>query len=161
MLIRALCADFRSFASGLTFPAMAVSIIEMNRFALVIDDSRDTADSLVTMLNLLGYQARVAYGPLAAITKFTQRFPDLILLDIHMAGMDGREVCRFFRRDPRTAHLPILAMSSDTQPALVDSAREAGANAFIAKPITLEALEQALQAIEPLISSRGPSPAHP
>ncbi len=120
----------------------------MKRFALVIDDSRETADSLVMMLGLLGYQAKVAYGALTAITKFTQRFPDVILLDIHMAGMDGVEVCRFIRRDPRTAHLPVLAMSSDNQPALIASVREAGADAFLAKPISLEALEQVLRELE-------------
>jgi CheY-like chemotaxis protein len=120
----------------------------MKRFALVIDDNRETADSLVMMLDLLGYQAKVAYGALTAITKFTQRFPDVILLDIHMAGMNGVEVCRFIRRDPRTAHLPVLAMSSDNQPALIASVREAGANGFLAKPISLDALEQVLHELE-------------
>lgn len=117
----------------------------MNRLALVIDDNRDTADSLVSMLNLLGYQAKVAYGPLVGITRFTQRFPDLILVDVHMQGMNGVDVCRFIRRDPRTAHLPIIVMSSDTQPALIEQARAAGANAFLPKPVDLDALEKALK----------------
>lgn len=119
----------------------------MNRLVLIIDDNRDTADSLVSMLNLLGYQAKVAYGPVVGITKFTQRFPDLILMDIHMQGMDGVEVCRFIRRDPRTSHLPIILMSTDTQSALVAEARAAGANAFLPKPIDLEVLEQTLREV--------------
>ncbi|MGH2521380.1 MAG: response regulator [Anaerolineales bacterium] len=120
----------------------------MGRLALVIDDSRETADSLVMMLNLLGYQTRVAYGPLTAIEGFAQRFPDVILLDIHMPGMDGVEICRFIRRDPRTARVPILAMSSDTQPTLIERVRAAGADAFLSKPVDLEALERTLQEIE-------------
>lgn len=120
----------------------------MDRLALVIDDSRDTADSLVQMLNLLGYQAKVAYGPLTAIERVTQRFPDVILLDIHMQGVDGIEICRYIRRDPRTAHVPILLMSTDTQPALIARARAAGANDFLSKPVDLDELERALNGLE-------------
>ena len=121
----------------------------MSRFALVIDDSRETADSLVQMLALLGYETRVAYGPLRAIEGFTRRQPDVILLDIHMPGLSGVEICRYLRRDPRTAHVPVVAISGDTQESLVASARAAGANAFLPKPIDLEALESALQTIFP------------
>jgi len=121
----------------------------MSRFALVIDDSRETADSLVQMLALLGYETRVAYGPLRAIESFTRRQPDVILLDIHMQGVSGVEICRYLRRDPRTAHVPVVAISGDTQESLVASARAAGANAFLPKPIDLEALESALQTIFP------------
>ena len=121
----------------------------MSRFALVIDDSRETADSLEQMLALLGYETRVAYGPLRAIEGFAHRFPDVILLDIHMQGVSGVEICRYLRRDPRTAHVPVVAISSDTQESLVASMRAAGANAFLPKPIDLEALESALQTIFP------------
>ncbi len=132
----------------------------MDRLVLIVDDNRDTADSLVSMLNLLGYQTKVAYGPLVGITKFTQRFPDVVLMDIHMQGMNGVELCRFIRRDPRTAHLPIILMSSDTQSALIAEARAAGANAFIPKPIDLEMLEKILHDVEQpaggAATSRGP-----
>lgn len=131
----------------------------MDRLVLIIDDNRDTADSLVSMLNLLGYQAKVAYGPLVGITKFTQRFPDVILMDIHMQGMSGVDICRFIRRDPRTAHLPIILMSTDTQAALVAEARAAGANAFLAKPIDLEALEKTLQSVELPAGGQSTSPS--
>ena len=76
------------------------------------------------MLALLGCRVRVALGPL----------PALIFLDIPVAGLDGVEVCRYIRRDPRTARVIIIAISSDTQPALIDSVRRAGADGFLAKP---------------------------
>ena len=120
----------------------------MPRYALVIDDTRITANSLAQMLSLLGYQARVAYGSRAAIEGVGQRVPDVILLDINMPGIDGVEVCRFFRRDPRTANVPILAMSTETQEAMVARMREAGANAFLPKPIDFDSLEKALKEVE-------------
>ena len=120
----------------------------MPRYALVIDDTRITANSLAQMLGLLDYQVRVAYGSRAAIEDVAQQIPDVILLDINMPGIDGVEVCRFFRRDPRTAKVPIVAMSTETQEAMVARVREAGANTFLPKPIDFDSLEQALKAVE-------------
>ena len=120
----------------------------MPRHALVIDDTRLTANSLAQMLDLLGYQTHVAYGSRAAIEGAAQQIPDVILLDINMPGIDGVEVCRFFRRDPRTAKVPIVAMSTETQEEMVARVREAGANIFLPKPIDFEALEQALKEFE-------------
>jgi CheY-like chemotaxis protein len=131
--------------------------------AFVIDDSRAMADSLQQWLGLLGYEARVMLGPLAAIEALGHRVPDVILLDIHMQGMDGVEVCRYIRRDPRTAAVPIIAISTDTQPALIERVRLAGANGFLSKPVELEALQEVLRTAEKLnlATSRRPGGAFP
>lgn len=113
---------------------------------LIIDDSRDTADTLAQMLKLLGHAVTVALGPRPATALLAKQIPQLIMLDINMPGMDGLEFCRYLRRDPQTAQVPIISMSSDTQPKLAEEAKAAGANAFLPKPIELEALETALQA---------------
>jgi CheY-like chemotaxis protein len=118
------------------------------RYALVIDDNKLVADSVGKMLQLLGFQVKVAYGPRTAISSFTSQFPNLIMLDINMPGVDGVEVCRFLRRDPRTAHVPVIAMSTENQPEMIQRISLAGANKFLAKPIAFEALEQAVQEIE-------------
>ncbi len=127
----------------------------MPRHALVIDDTRLTANSLAQMLDLLGYQTRVAYGSRAAIEEAARQTPDVILLDINMPGIDGVEVCRFFRREPRTASVPIVAMSTETQEEMVARVREAGANIFLPKPMDFEALEQVLKEFEKTVGKRG------
>lgn len=114
---------------------------------LVIDDNRLTADTLANMLRVLGYVPRVAYGPRSAINAVTQQFPSLIMLDIQLPGVDGVEVCRYLRRDPRTAHVPVIAMSTENQPETVARITAAGADDFLPKPITLETLEPALARI--------------
>ena len=102
----------------------------------------------------------MALGPLAAIEALVQRVPDVIFLDIHMQGMDGVEVCRYVRRDPRTAEVPIIGMSSDTQPTLVERVRLAGANGFLGKPLEYDALAGVLIAVEKLNEARRrPAPA--
>lgn len=118
------------------------------RYAFVIDDNRMIANSLVNMLQLLGYEASAAYGSLPAMQILGYSVPDLILLDIHMQGVNGVEMCRFIRRDERLARVPVLAISSDTQPELITSMRTAGANAFLSKPIELDGLEAAIAAAQ-------------
>ena len=114
------------------------------RYAFVVDDNRMIANNLVKMLGLLGYEAYAAYGSLAAMQALSQHVPDVILLDIHMQGVNGVDLCRAIRRDARMKRVPILAISSDTQPELITAMREAGANGFLSKPIQIEELEQAL-----------------
>ncbi len=119
----------------------------MNSYAYIIDDNRAAAESLMQMLSVLNWEARVILGPVPAIEALARRVPDVIFLDIHMAGLDGVEVCRYIRRDPRTAHVPVIAISTDTQPDVIDRAREAGADGFLAKPLELESLEAALRQV--------------
>ena len=123
-------------------------------YACVIDDCRETADSLCQWLSLFGYEARVALGPLPALETLARRVPDVIFLDIHMHGMDGVEVCRYLRRDPRTAEVPVIGMSSDTQSELVEQVRLAGANGFVGKPLEFDTLGEVLAAVEKLNAAR-------
>jgi CheY-like chemotaxis protein len=117
----------------------------MPRYALVVDDVRIAAATIAEALNLLGYETQVAYGPRPAIESLNRRVPDVILLDINMPGIDGVEVCRYLRREPLTANIPIIAMSSEIEETIVAQVRKAGANTFLSKPIDIDALERALQ----------------
>ncbi len=125
----------------------------MKRFAFVVDDNRLIASSLVQMLKLLGYDARAAYGAMMAIQQLRERVPDVILMDLHMQGLNGPDLCRHLRHDIHLRHVPILAISSDNQSELIEDAREAGAIGFLSKPIELETLELALKEIERLTAS--------
>lgn len=117
----------------------------MPRTALVVDDARVAATTIADALNLLGYETQIAYGPRPAIESLSHRVPDVILLDINMPGIDGVEVCRYLRRDPLTAKIPIIAMSSEVEETIVAQVRKAGANAFLPKPLDIDALERALR----------------
>jgi CheY-like chemotaxis protein len=119
----------------------------MARYALVVDDARIAATTIAEALTLLGYQAEVAYSPRVALESISKRMPDVILLDINMPGIDGVEVCRYLRRDPHTAKVPIVAMSSEAQDEMLNRIYEAGANAFLAKPIDIDMLARALNSV--------------
>jgi CheY-like chemotaxis protein len=114
---------------------------------LVVDDNRETADGIVKMLSLLDFQARPVYSPRLAIESMTHGLPHLLVLDVHMQGVDGGEVIRFIRRDPLLAAVPILAVSSDTQDAIVEGIMKAGADAFLPKPVEFDDLEKTVAEI--------------
>jgi CheY-like chemotaxis protein len=114
----------------------------MTHTALVVDDNRETADGIVKMLSLLDFHARPVYSPRLAIESMTHGLPQLLVLDVHMQGVDGGEVIRFIRRDPLLANVPILAVSSDNQDAIVTGILKAGADAFLPKPVEFDDLEK-------------------
>ncbi len=126
--------------------------------ALVIDDNRLIAQNLVQMLTDLGYEAGAVYGSLPAMQVLTRATPDLILLDIHLQGVNGVEVCRYIRREDRLALVPVVAISSDTQSELISAMHAAGANAFLSKPVQFEALERViLEARQDALRRNSPS----
>lgn len=63
-----------------------------------------------------------------------------VLLDVDLPGVDGLEVCRMLRRSPRTARIPVIHMSAAAGDAHEAAAAEAGANAFLRRPVAPEAL---------------------
>ena len=65
--------------------------------------------------------------------------PDLILLDRHLPDMPGEEVLDQLRADPRTAGIPVIVISADVMPGRGSALRNAGAVAFLTKPIDVEA----------------------
>ena len=113
--------------------------------ALIIDDNRRTADALHQMLDVLGIEARVAYGSSPAMEILQKMTPRLILLDINMPGVDGLEVLAYLRREPRLASVPVVVITSDDQPETQKRVMAGGATAMLIKPATLDALEGALQ----------------
>jgi len=114
---------------------------------LVVDDDRVMAQYLADMLGLLGHTASVAAGPRPALRSLSLAVPDVIFLDVNMPGVDGLEVCRYLRRDPRTTSVPIIIVSATDDPAHREAAYRAGADFFIAKPAMLDDLENALKRV--------------
>ncbi|MBT3320978.1 MAG: response regulator [Anaerolineae bacterium] len=113
--------------------------------ALVIDDNRNTADALVEMLQMLGIEARAAYGSSPGMALLAEKLPPLVLLDVNMPGVDGLEILAYLRREPRLMNVPAIVITSDDQPETKKRALEGGAQAMIIKPASLIQLESALK----------------
>jgi adenylate cyclase len=101
---------------------------------LAVDDQPQNLRLLDAILSPRGYRVRSAASGEEALELLSDSGTDLVLLDILMPGMDGYEVCRRIRADPRTAFLPIVMLTASGEQEKV-SAIEAGADDFVAKPL--------------------------
>ena len=109
---------------------------------LVIEDEEAVATAIVRLLRLRGlHHVTIETDPWRAINRYRPTEPDLMLLDLHMPGVDTFEAIRSLRliAAPQP-HLPVLAMSGDGSNANRDKALAAGATDFIAKPFTISEL---------------------
>lgn len=104
---------------------------------LIADDDPAICDSVKMMLELEGYEVDTTVNG-ATIYKMEKIFPDVLLLDIWMSGQDGRDICKYLKKEPHTKHIPIIMISASKD--IRKSAQEAGADDFIAKPFEQEDL---------------------
>jgi DNA-binding NarL/FixJ family response regulator len=101
---------------------------------LAVDDTPANIEVLETVLLPNGFDLEGAHSGPAALAAIEANPPDLVLLDVVMPGMDGIEVCRRLRADPRTTNLPIVMVTASAGQERV-RALEAGADDFLPKPI--------------------------
>lgn len=104
---------------------------------LVADDDPSILEVLDLMLTDEGYVVTKANDG-EAIYKMEHDFPDLVLLDIWMSGMDGRDICKFIKSNKDMKHIPVIMVSANKDIAKI--AHEAGADDFLAKPFEMEEL---------------------
>ncbi len=113
------------------------SEIVRNYKILVIDDNRDILTILQILLTQNNYIVKIIFS-WELINKSIETFsPDLILLDICLAGADGRIICKTLKAQPATKHIPIILFSANTN---VESFEDYSANDFIAKPFEIDNL---------------------
>jgi len=102
---------------------------------LVVDDDPDTIKFINIMLSRLGYTVVSATSGMEALERVQVEHPDLIILDVMMPGMDGYEVSRNLRRNPKTATTPILMFTAKTTIEDKLAGYDAGVNLYLTKPI--------------------------
>ena len=107
---------------------------------LVVDDLRDSADSLAVLLAAMGHSARSACDGPQALRLADSFRPQVVLLDLGMPGMNGYEVCRRLRELPGGNALTIIAQTGWGQDEDRRRTREAGFDHHVVKPIDMAAL---------------------
>jgi CheY-like chemotaxis protein len=100
---------------------------------LIVDDSLDTALPMARMLSHFGHHGMYVTSGEAALDFVKKQVPDLMLLDVMMPGIDGMEVLRTLRADPRTAGLPVVLFSAISDPEYKAHALRKGATDYWVK----------------------------
>ena len=121
------------------------STVESRRRILVVDDNRDSADSLGMLLRTLGNEVRMAHDGLEAVAVAAAFQPDVVLLDIGLPKLNGYDVARRIR-DQRGKGVVLIAVTGWGQAEDRRLSREAGFDHHLTKPINLGALQKLLTA---------------
>ncbi len=101
---------------------------------LVADDSPAQRQMIADLLSENGFSVTTANDGMEALDKVAQSPPDLIILDVIMPQINGYEVCRRLKADPKTSHIPVILCS--TKSTQVDHywGLKQGADAYVVKP---------------------------
>ena len=121
---------------------------------LVVEDHPDALDILTNLLEFLGFTVIGARHGVEGVEKALKEKPELILMDILMPLMDGREATRKIRSNPETHDIPIRATTVLYKEPEIKSCIEAGCNDCLIKPFSLKQLQGKLQEYIP---SPGPT----
>lgn len=112
---------------------------------LVVEDNADVLQALIWQLERLGFLVIYAKNGQEGVEKAVKERPHLILMDIMMPGMDGREATRMIRFNPETRNIPILAATVLFRESDLKSCIQAGCNDYLVKPFSFEDLHGKVQ----------------
>jgi len=112
----------------------------MTARVLVVDDILSNVKLLEAKLTAEYFEVMTAFNGQECLSKMEENIPDIVLLDVMMPGMDGFEVCRRIKSNPKTAHVPVVMVTALDQPSDRVAGLDAGADDFLTKPVDDAAL---------------------
>jgi two-component system phosphate regulon response regulator PhoB len=114
---------------------------------LVADDDPVTRELIVYKLEAEGYDLVVAEDGTSALAMARERMPDIAVLDVHMPGMSGFDVCRMLRSDEDLARIPVIMLTASVQEADIATGFDSGADDYVPKPFSPRELVSRIQAV--------------
>lgn len=118
---------------------------------LLVDDYQDAREMYAEFLEISGYRVIQAADGEEALAKVAESSPDVVLMDLSLPGVDGREATRRIKASPATSSIPVVILSGMPQ----EYARATGADAVLTKPCAPDAL---VAAIARLVAARAAAP---
>lgn len=112
---------------------------------LIIDDENDFADTVKMRLEASGHHVISASDGKSGLAAAKRENPDVILLDLVMAGMNGFTVLSELKKDPYTATIPVIILTAKTETEYVLDAESLGAAGYLSKPVKMQELDECLR----------------
>jgi|GEM_PF-648090 len=120
----------------------------MQQRVLIVDDEIDTLKLLKMIVELSGYEAYTTLNSLEAITMAQVEQPDVVLLDVMMPKLDGFQLCKMLRADPKTRHLPVIFVTAYDALDIEDRRIESGGDMVLPKPVGMDELIKAIKDVQ-------------
>ena len=108
------------------------------RTILIVEDNEKNMKLARDVLQAKGYRTLEAVTGEEGVKLAKENLPDLVLMDIQLPGIDGIEALRQIRADPRSARIPVVAVTASVTPVDRTQITAAGFDAFVGKPISLK-----------------------
>jgi CheY-like chemotaxis protein len=126
---------------------MSQATEDMNDLALVIEDDPDQALIFAEALRAAGFEPEIVRDGRAALTRLEATAPSLVVLDLHMPGVDGKDLLYYIRTDERLAGTRVILASGDYQ---LSQSLHTQADVVLLKPIGFDQLRDIAARIRPL-----------
>ncbi len=114
---------------------------------IVVEDEQEAAEMFAEMMRVSGFRVLKAAGSSPAMKIINKEEPAAVILDIMMPDISGLEVLRYMRREPKLAKIPVVVVSAKSLPADIQTGLEAGASAYLTKPVGYLDLKDAVEKV--------------
>jgi two-component system phosphate regulon response regulator PhoB len=114
---------------------------------LVVEDDEDILELVRYNLAKEGYKVVGVRSGEVAVNSAASKTPDLVVLDLMLTGLDGLEVCKLIRSDPKTRHVPVVMLTAKGEEADIVTGLELGADDYITKPFSPRVLVARIRAV--------------
>jgi len=116
---------------------------------LYVEDNDDNVYMLKNRLTRAGFTVLIATDGAQGVAMATSERPDLILMDLTLPDLDGKDATRQIKADSATKHIPVIALTANAMPGDREQALAAGCDDFDTKPVELQRLLDKIRALAP------------
>ncbi len=110
----------------------------MNIIVMVIDDDKESRESLESALQLNGFQVRSFHSPRQALKEYNSQTIDVVITDYHLPGMTGMDILKTIHR--KKSDTPVIIISGEQEKDIASRSLQFGASAFFPKPLNIKAI---------------------
>jgi len=121
----------------------------MAKRLMTVDDSQTVRQALEMILTEAGYEVVEAVDGLDALGKWEECPVDMLITDLHMPNLNGIELIKKIRQKPGSKFVPIIMLTSESQPEMKEEGKKAGASGWIVKPFSPEQLLEIVKMVCP------------
>jgi CheY-like chemotaxis protein len=126
---------------------LVAQIERIRPLVMVVEDDEFARMLVNRALDPVDWETIFAGDSATALAQLRRQRPDVILMDIHLPGLDGVAFTQRLKASPDLAHIPIVMMTGDASKVALLNSLEAGAAAFVVKPFTRQSLTVKLHAV--------------